>query len=161
MGWRNIGFQGKGQINCFILAYEQVSFHPWKICVSLVHVVHRPVPLCLSEVHLSVTSFGKPFPTLLEKVRCTLSSPIHRTCTSPRKHSLGFAVAGFIVHLPCSKSMGTMSVGHSTFGTQKNVLMGGEKRESNAVHGMGQLTKRLLVSLTAPSCFTAPWQNVL
>lgn len=120
------------------------------------HVVHGPMPLCPSEFHLSVTSLGKPFPTLLEKVRCTLSSPIHRTCTSPRKHSLGFAVTGFIVHLPRSKSVGTVSVGHSTFGTQRNILMCGEKRESNAVHSMRQLAKRLLVSLAAPSCFHSP-----
>lgn len=85
----------------------------------------------LSRSSIKYSFFWKAFSSSPGKGQVPLSTAI---CTSPRNQSSSFAVAGIIVHFPCSKGSRTLSVKLAILplsGTQKNVLMGGrlEKKQ--------------------------------
>lgn len=84
--------------------------------------VHRLMLLCPSKVQLNITSFGKPFPALLEKAGCL--------CPQQPALSLESTSPALLWLVWLSVFSAPRGLCHCTSGTQKNVLMGqrlGEK----------------------------------
>ena len=115
--------------------------------------MHRLMPPYPSEVHVNGISFAKP--SWRRSGACSVP-PSTATCTSPRKHSPGFAVAGVMVCLPCPKradvffTLASLPVGHRKMPWWERER---GKKELQFMAWGSSPAERPLVRLAASSCF--------